>query len=108
MQMVPYNPMIWVGQHWLEIIGWIGVLTVLYKLYRVVDRALQPFRDLKTVKGDITAIKENHLSHMEVELGNVNNNITGLRGDMKELFSGLRDILSDVKDDIRLVMSRMP
>ena len=101
LQAIPWNPMIWAGQHWDELLGWGVVSGVLYKIFRVVERALQPFQDLKLVKEDITIIKENHLSHMEQELSNVNVNISGLRNDIKES-------MAQLSEDVRFVMNRLP
>ena len=96
-----WNPGIWLGQNWMYIVGWAAALTLLYRGYLLVSRFASYGQAITDLQTDMVSIKENHLPHIQEELTRVNENITGLRGDLK-------DGLARMSDDLRLVLTRMP
>ena len=99
--MFPWNPVTWIAANWMYIAGWAGFGLILYRVYIVVSRFVAYGADITSLKLDMNSIKTNHLPHVQEELVRVNENITGLREDIKEG-------LGRMSDDLRLVLTRMP
>ena len=101
--MLPFlwNPAVWISQNWMYLAGWLALGVVLYKVYLVVNRFASYGAAITELRTDMETIKTNHLPHVQEELVRVNSNISGLREDLKEG-------LGNMRDDLRLVLSRMP
>ena len=93
---MPWNPAVWISQNWLYITGWFGLLLILYRAYTIVNKFAAYGTAITTLQTDMEAVKTNHLPHLEEAVVNVNNNITGLRDDVKDGFSRLSDSLNVV------------
>lgn len=100
MQTQPSNPFGWLSDHWGTLLGWSALVTFLYRGYLVLQRILGLGESIATAKNDIELLKTNHLPHLQAEVEKVNENLTGLREDIKESFNRL-------SSDLRIVLTRM-
>jgi hypothetical protein len=96
-----WNPAAWIAQNWIYLVGWISIGLFLYKGYIVVNRFASYGTAITELRTDMETIKTSHLPHVQEELVKVNLNIAGLRDDLKEG-------LGNMRDDLRLVLARMP
>ena len=103
--LVPWNPLIWVADHWAQILGWSGVVVFAQRVYKGVSKVIGLSDDLVALKLDVTLLKENHLPHLQKELESVNQNISGLRDTTRDGFTGLRSDLSGLRDDMRAILT---
>ena len=101
MQLNTWNPGVWLATNWMYIVGWAALLTFAYKGYRIINNVLSYGMAITELRSDMDVIKNNHLPHVQEELQKMNENITGLREDLK---AGL----GRMADDLRLVLARMP
>jgi len=102
MQSTPtYNPMDWMAAHWAQLIGWSAVATFMYRFYTWLRKLVSFGEGIESTRDDTRLIMTNHLPHIQAELEKVNENISGLREDLKTEIGRL-------SDDIRLVLTRMP
>lgn len=97
---MPWNPFDWLSHVWPYLIG-ISALFPLIKYF--VKPVVQGFvkgkeyaLDVQTLREDMNVIKTNHLPHLQAELEAVNENISGLRSDLKDGFGRLSDSLNIV------------
>ncbi len=77
-------PLDWLALYWPQITAWSLFAGLLYKVYRAVQRVLIYIRGLEETRSDINVLMTNHLPHLQAELEDVNNNITGLRSDLNK------------------------
>lgn len=96
-----WNPAVWIAENWMYLIGWSVVGLFLYRGYALFSRFLSYGMAITELQTDMMQIKNNHLPHLQEELVHVNENLTGLREDLKEG-------LGRMSDDLRLVLTRMP
>ena len=94
------NPMDWFSAHWAQLLGWSALTTFLFRLYVVARRFVDSWEGIKDARKDLSIIKDNHMVHLQASIDKLDENLTGLREDLKDGLSGLRD-------DIRLVLMRM-
>jgi hypothetical protein len=94
------NLMEWLSEHWAQMLGWSALTTFLYRLYIVASRFVDSWEGIKEARKDLSLIKDNHLTHLQLSMDKLDDNITGLREDLKDGLFGLRE-------DIRLVLMRM-
>ena len=100
MQVSPWNPGDWLSEHWTQLIGWSLVVAFLSRLLAVARKLINYGDGIDETKANLTLIMTNHLPHIQAELEKVNDNISGLRADMRENQQRL-------SEDIRLVLLRM-
>ena len=99
-----WNPFEWSSQYWPQLVSLSVLGGILYKMYSAIQ-SLVGFRDkVNHADDNLSLIITNHLPHLQKEaekfnmhLTSLNNNLTGLRKDTQEL-----------RNDIRVVVERMP
>jgi hypothetical protein len=96
----PNNPFDYLSAHWAHMLGWSALITFLYRMYLGFKKFWGFGEGIAAAKSDLELIKTNHLPHLQAEVEKVNDNLLGLREDLKENFSRL-------SDDIRIVLTRM-
>ena len=97
-------PLIWITNHWTQLLAWAGAGVFFQRVYTVVAKVLGVKDDLTTLKLEVADLKENQLPHLTKELEQINANIVGLRETSRDGFSGLRQDLSGLRDDMRAIM----
>ena len=100
MQTQPSNPFGWLSDHWAPLLGWSALVTFLYRVYLGLQKIVGLGESIATAKADLELIKTNHLPHLQTEVEKVNENLMGLREDIKESFNRLGS-------DMRVVLTRM-
>lgn len=96
----PTNPFGWFSDHWAQMLGWSALLTFLYRAYIGLRKLLGFGDSIEATRTDMTTLMTNHLPHFQMELEKINENLIGLRGDLKDNFNRL-------SDDLRIVLTRM-
>lgn len=99
--MQPWTPMDWIAANWTHIVGWGGVLLFLYRGYKVLRNFEGYGNDLQTVRQDLSLVMTNHLPHLQKELEHTNENLEGLRTDVRDGFTRLTDSMN-------VVLTRVP
>ena len=99
-----WTPLSWGSQNLTQLVGWIALGGFAWRWSNKISGYGQKI-DLAIA--DVSTIMTNHLPHLQTGvhdlnkgLGTVNENITGLREDM-------RDGLNRMGEDVRLVLSGM-
>ena len=91
-----WNPLEWLAGYWPQLLGLTALSTFLYKLWCGIRKVVEPWESISSVKADLDLIKTNHLPHLQAELERVNDNLTGVRDDLRAGFEGLSRDLSIV------------
>jgi hypothetical protein len=81
-------------------IGWSAFMTFLYRIYIAFEKFVGFGESIVSAKADLELIKTNHLPHLQAEVAKVNENLSGLREDLKDNFSRM-------SDDLHVVLTRM-
>ena len=97
----PWNPFDWASEHWGQMLGVAAVSTFLYRLYIGVRKIVGLGEAILSARSDLELLKTNHIPHLQVEVEKVNENLVGLRED-------IRDGLDRLSDNINVVLMRMP
>lgn len=100
MQTSSPNPLEWLSNHWTSLIGWSSLILFLYRIHIGFQKLEAWGKSIVSAKSDLELIKTNHLPHLQVEVEKVNDNLSGLRED-------IRSGLSEMRDDLRVVLVRM-
>ena len=95
--MQPWNPLLWASVHWVELSIGSALLSLLYKIYKILEKLKSYGDGIEASRESLEVIKNNHLTHIQTELEKVNTTLGGLREDNR----GMRD-------DLRAVLTRMP
>ncbi len=87
----------WIANNWQTVCAWIGGLYTLYKLGSVVTAVVGFFTSItsrvKEAESTLSLMATNHLPHLQAEMEKVN---------AKQ--ERTNEILSEIKDDLRLVL----
>lgn len=94
------NPFEWLSQHWLAFTGWTGLAVFLWRVHKTASKIEKYGEHLTTVREDLTVVMSNHLPHVQAELESINQNVGGLRDDVK-------DGLGRLTDSINVVLTRI-
>jgi hypothetical protein len=82
-------------------LSWSVILVFLYRANRIFRKVEVWAEDLPALRADMNIVMTNHLPHIQIELEHTNENISGLREDVKDGFSRLADSMN-------VVLSRIP
>ena len=93
MQTVTPAPFGWMSSHWVQITGLSFVLTFFYRGYILVRKLAGYGESIDSTRESVNLLMTNHLPHIQAELKEVNQNLIGLREDMKDNFGQLRSDL---------------
>ena len=100
MQTQPFDPIEYLSAHWAHMLGWSALITFLYRVYLGFKKFAGLGESIDATRLDLEIIKTNHLTHLQAEAEKINENLTGLREDLRTSFDRL-------SADIRIVLTRM-